>query len=120
MQKYLEMSLPIVTVSESNCFEHWTKKHKRHTEQKKAIWAEFKRIRPVIILPSLILITRIGKRLMDDDNIPASVKWIRDALAGEIFPGLRPGQADSDPRIEWKYAQKKDKEYQVKIEFFKT
>jgi len=57
--------------------------------------------------------------LLDDDNLPSSLKWIRDAVAEEVFPGLRPGQADGKEGLTWAYAQRTGKTYAVQIEVFK-
>lgn len=121
MQKYIEMTFALKTVSESNVSEHWAKKGSRHRIQKRTIWAEFLRIRPVIILPTHIKLTRYGKRLLDDDdNLRTALKWVKDAIADQIIPGKRPGQADSDKRLTWEYAQTISKNYLVGIEFFRA
>ena len=109
--------LPIKTISEANCSEHWSKKHKRHKEQKHHIWYQFKKENPTIYLPCTIILTRCGKKLLDDDNLPSSMKWIRDEIANQIFPGLNPGEADSDPSLSWKYKQKIEKSYSIEILF---
>jgi len=111
--------IPIKTVSEANCSEHWTKKHKRHKEQKLWIYSLFKTNLPNLRLPVTIKLTRHGKKLLDDDNLPVSMKYFRDAIADCLIPGKRPGQADSDPRIVWTYAQLVSDRVGVKIEIYK-
>lgn len=118
-EKIVDWDTYIKTVSEANSSEHWTKKAKRHRLQKKSIWAFFKRDNPNITLPCLIKLTRIGKKLLDDDNLPVSMKYIRDAIADQIFPNLAPGQADNDKRLKWEYSQEIGSKYGVKIEIFK-
>jgi hypothetical protein len=115
MNKILEWTLPIHTISEANSSEHWTMKHKRHQIQKRWIWFAFQDLQKKIILPCHIKLTRIGKRLLDSDNLPSSLKWVRDAVADHIIPGLKPGQADGDERISWEYGQQRGKEYAVII-----
>lgn len=61
--------------------------------------------------------TRIGKRKMDFDNLVSSLKYVRDAIADFIFPGLPPGRADDHPLLFWEYRQKIDKKYSVQIDF---
>ncbi len=43
-------------------------------------------------------------------------KYVADAIADQLIPGLRPGMADDDPRITWEYAQEKAKKLGVRIE----
>jgi hypothetical protein len=69
-------------------------------------------------LPCHIVLTRIGKKKLDSDNLPMSMKWVRDAVADQLIPGLLPGRADDDSRITWDYAQEIAKEYAVRIEIF--
>ena len=59
--------------------------------------------------PCKVDLVRHGSRLMDEDNLYASLKSIRDAIADKIKPGLRPGVADGDIGIEWTYSQAKCK-----------
>ena len=86
--------------------------------QRRWIWATFNSEKPVIPLPCHIKLTRIGKRYLDSDNLPMSMKYIRDAIADQIFPGLAPGQADNDERLSWEYNQTKGKECEVIITVF--
>lgn len=119
MKKALfEWILPIKTISEANCSEHWAKKSKRHNAQKFRIWAHFKNEKPKINLPCKIKLTRYGKRMLDSDNLLSAFKWIRDEISAYIIPGLNPGKADDDTRIKWEYKQKIGKTYEVGIEIF--
>lgn len=107
--------LPIYTVSEANTQQHWTKKKKRTDLQKKWIWLLFQKEKPSIPLPCVIKLTRIGKRDLDDDNLPVSMKYIRDSISSQIFPNKASGQADNDSRIKWEYAQERG-HYAIRIE----
>ncbi len=49
--------------------------------------------------PLTVYLARVGGRKMDDDNLPASLKYIRDTVA------LFLGRDDNDPLIHWEYAQ---------------
>ncbi len=113
--------LPIKIISEPNTNHHWSVKYKRFKEQKKQIWLAFYNDQPKIKLPCEVTLTRIGPRKLDDDNLIASFKAVRDEIADHLIPGKKPGQADSDFRIIWNYKQEspektnKDK-YQIKVE----
>jgi len=111
-----EVSLPIKT--ESVLHEHWTLTKKRYDKQKKWVWAVFKRDRPSFNLPCVVRLKRIGKRKMNCDNLIASFKWIRDAVADQIIPGLKPGRADDGPEILWQYQQCLGDQYSVEISIF--
>jgi len=111
--------LPIKTVSEANCSQHWTVKAKRHRLQKRWIKTVFLKERPQIELPARVVITRIAPNELDiHDNLPMSLKYVVDAIAEQLTGNFVPGQADSDKRISWIYCQKrgKPKEYAVNIE----
>jgi hypothetical protein len=112
-----DIYLPIRTVSESNCFEHWRTKAKRHKEQKLAVANAFKTLKPVIVLPCCITFTRVSPRALDCDNLVMAFKWIRDATCEYLRPGLAIGRADDSPQIGFKYRQEKGaiKEQAVRI-----
>ena len=120
MKKIIDWFAPIHTVSEANCTEHFWKKKKRHDLQKKWIMVLFKKESPrcKVPVPCKIKLTRFGKRKLDSDNLPVSMKYVRDAIADQIFPGLAAGKADDDERIEWRYGQQISSEIGVGIEFF--
>lgn len=120
MKKILTWSLPIYTVSEANCHEHWSKKKKRHDLQKRWILVYFRQDGKKLSLPIHVKLTRIGKKKLDSDNLPVSMKWIRDAIAENLLPGLAAGRADDDERITWEYDQVQGFEYGVNVEFFKS
>ncbi len=54
---------------------------------------------------------------METDNRIASMKAAIDAIAGVLIPGLPPGIADSDKRLQWEITQKKGqvREYALEI-----
>ena len=123
MTKILELNISgLRTISEANSREHWAKKHKRAKMQKNAVTAFWNLSPKGVSLPCHVKLTRIAPRALDEgDNLPASFKHIRDALADLIKPGHRPGMADSKGDISWEYAQCKEKPkyYAIKIEIFK-
>jgi hypothetical protein len=118
MTKLFEWIIPVRTVSEANSREHWAKKKRRTDVQKRWVKLYFDRYEPDIRLPCTIKLTRIGRRELDSDNLPVSMKYIRDAIADRIFPRLAPGQADNDKRLSWEYGQEISRIYAVKVEFF--
>ena len=116
MQKLHELIIPIRTVSELNSREHWTAKHKRAKKQKSAVKNKFFLLK--IDKVDTVRLTRFGKRLLDDDNLQASFKAIRDQIADCLHPGLAPGQADKF--FNWQYAQEIAKNYSIRIELYSS
>lgn len=113
----ISWELPLKTVSEANSSEHWTKKAKRHRMQAFFVRISFNNLKSPISLPCCVKMTRLGGRGLDaHDGLPMSLKWVSDAIADQLIPGLRPGMADGDPRITWEYAQEKAKKPGVRIE----
>ncbi len=100
--------IPIKIETEGNKIEHWSKKYLRRKKLKTAIRAFVNgtMIRP----PCIVVLTRIAPRKLDkEDNLPAAMKWAKDAVAEILIPGLVPGRADEDNRIEWRFDQMKGK-----------
>jgi len=125
--------LSIRTLSEANCSEHWSKKHKRHKEQQFYVrWAllnHFKDRKDKVNLPCTVKMIRMAPRSLDSDNLVSSFKWIRDEISECLFQEKKTfcvlksgkikqikGRLDSDPRITWLYDQEKSKLYWVRIE----
>ena len=107
-----EIKIPNMNiVSEANCNDHFRVKAKRHKIQKSIIWAYMKRLQ-IPPMPVIVTLTRYAPRPYDDDNLIPAFKYIRDAVSEHILGEVdnkkyRPGRADSDPRIKWKYSQEK-------------
>lgn len=105
--------LPLETVSEGNCSEHWTKKAKRHKSHDKWLLYAFSNDNIRLLENSKIKIRwiRVASRFLDKhDNLPMSFKYCVDCLCGLLVPGKARGQADSDERIIWGYDQITPKE----------
>ena len=112
-------NLPIKVVSEANISEHWTKAHKRHKMQKKAIRYFMADISLYRDMPITIKLIRISPRKLDEkDNLPMSFKYVADAISDLIYPGLQPGRADDNDLMQWKYAQEKGPG-SIRIELYK-
>lgn len=125
--------LPLRTISEANCSEHWSKKAKRHKQQQFFVRSLFNQNSEPIQLPCVVTLTRLSRGVLDsDDNLPMCFKWVKDELSECLIPEKRghyitkkgkikaiKGRADSDPRITWQYAQEKNKiaGIRIKIEF---
>jgi len=113
----ISWELPLKTVSEANSSEHWSKKAKRHRVQAFFVRMAFHTLKSPISLPCCVKMTRLGGRGLDaKDNLPMAFKYVADAIADQLIPGLRPGMADDDPRITWEYAQEKAKKQGIRIE----
>ncbi len=105
--------LPIETVSEGNCSEHWTKKAKRHKSHDKWLLFAFSNDNIRLLENAKIKIRwiRVASRKLDTgDNLPMAFKYARDMLAGLLIPGKARGIADGDHRLVWEYDQMTPKE----------
>jgi hypothetical protein len=126
--KKIEWMLPIKTVSEINSSEHWRVKNKRHKQQQFFVRSLFNHEAQEIKLPCNVKLTRLSPCLMDDDNLPTSMKYIKDEIAAQLVPEKvayyrrkgrlisNKGHADNDSRISWGYGQEKSKRQAVRIE----
>ena len=108
------LDLPLQTVSEANCFEHWTKKHARHKAQARVVASALNPLRDKIKLPCKVMLTRFAPDELDAfENLPMSFKYIVDAVCSILTGDYRPGRADSDKRISLACDQVKSKEYGI-------
>lgn len=108
----IQFTLPIKTVSEANCRDHWAVKQRRVKGQRGiAKAATFNAWTVKHAYPYQIKLTRIGKRLLDDDNLRGAMKAIRDGVA----EALRVNDGDAN-QATWDYAQETGKEFAVKVE----
>lgn len=105
----ISFEIPIKTTYTLNSRMHWSKRQRIRKGERNAV----KLALPVFKVPPLvrILLTRVGPRAMDDDNVPGALKGIRDGLADRL------GIDDGSPLIKWEYAQeKRGNEYAVRVE----
>ena len=112
--------LPIRTRSELNCAEGWQVRRRRQKIQQMAVVAAIRPHRQYITLPATITFTRIAPRSLDEDNHLSAWKHIRDSIADILIPGLRPGRADGDKRLTFRYAQAKGKVKEHAVEILIT
>jgi len=111
--------MPLKTVSELNCSEHWSIKAKRHRSQQKVVRLFYARYASSMAPPCSVRLTRLATRLLDDDNLVGALKWIRDEISECLIPDNRTfldkkgkvrkvkGRRDCDPRISWSYDQRR-------------
>lgn len=113
--------IPIRIVSSANLREFWAVKHKREKQQKMQIFVAVNQLLDKITLPVEIIFVRIAPRELDIDNLLYSLKGHRDYVSSLLIPGLKPGRADGDPNLSFKYIQVKGKAKQYALQIiFKT
>lgn len=106
--------VPVKLISEANMREHWATKHRRKKEQKRIVALAFKAsIVPIPKPPVHVILTRVGVRKLDPDNLAGSFKHTQDQIA-EIL-GVDDGD---DTMVTWEYRQRKGlpKEYGCEVE----
>lgn len=113
----VELTLPILTISEANTSEHWSKASTRHKKQKQILKLYYLQVKEQITLPVNITLIRLAPRKLDYDNMTISMKWILDSLCEELTGNYVAGRADSDERINVSYEQEKSREYGIRIIF---
>jgi hypothetical protein len=103
----LALDLPLMTVSESNDrsnrFERAERTRKLRHGAQMALMVPLRRagLDPATT-PLVVLMTRLSRGELDDDNLRGALKAVRDGIADAL--GLK---SDRDPRVEWRYAQAK-------------
>ena len=129
---WVEIMMPIVTVSEANggvkksyirngkkCYksEHWTDSNRRHRIQKGTVALSLRPLRSELSLPCIIRLTRFAPDKLDRfDNLPMSMKWILDAVCEIITNDFRPGRADAHEGIrDVTFSQEFSSAYGVKV-----
>jgi hypothetical protein len=101
------ISLPLHLVSEANARDHHMVKARRVKEQRWIVEQFIKdrlhralRQRPGDI-GWIVLLVRLAPRALDSDNLVSSLKAVRDGVADAF------GVNDRDPRLEFRYDQRK-------------
>lgn len=107
----MKIVIPLRLVSSPNLREHHMARYKRSKKEKTEVGWALRAHQDRPSLPCRVTITRLGPRPFDRDNNVASMKATQDAIAEWL------GTDDSDPLIQWVYAQRRAKEYAVIIEF---
>lgn len=106
------ITVPVRTQSITNQRIHHMKLARQKRSERDAVSWSWRQARPQVKLPMVVKLTRVAPRELDDDNLVASCKAVRDQIAAELDVD------DRDKRIKWEYAQRKGKtrEYAVEIE----
>ena len=103
--------LPIKLESTANARWHWRKKAAHARQQRQTA----RLIVMPVELPILVLITRVGPRKLDSDNLAISAKHVRDGIADVL------GVDDGDEtKVRWEYAQEKGKGYGCRVEYVRV
>ncbi len=110
----ISVTLPLKTVSTLNAREHWSKRAARAAEHRAiARMALTGPLRAAKMkLPVRVTLTRVAPRALDPgDNLPASMKGLRDGIADAL------GVDDRTPLVTWSYDQRRGKprEYGVEV-----
>lgn len=79
-------------------------------EQGDAVDAALRRVSPPDGARWAVTFTREGVRLLDDDNLAAAFKRVRDHVAAWLGTGDAP-----DAPVAWRYAQRRAKGYAVEV-----
>lgn len=86
---------------------HWSKRGAAVAAQRAAVRSAM-RFQTCPSLPCEVTITRVGPRVLDDDNAVASCKGVRDAVAAWL------GVDDGDARVTWRIVREQGP-YSVRI-----
>lgn len=110
MSTAYRLSLPLRTYSEPNRRDHWAARAKRMRSHRRSAHLATATL-SARSLPCVVMLTRVAPRRLDDDNLRAALKGVRDGIADRL------GIADNDPRADWQYGQRSGKpgEYAVTI-----
>ena len=105
-------SLPLRIESTPNKREHWTAKAKRTSAHRQTAYYAMKAHRAPRWDRIKVRLTRVAPRAMDDDNLAAGFKAVRDGIADWLAID------DGSARVVWEYAQAKGavREYAVRVQ----
>lgn len=113
----MEVDVPIRTESELNRREHHLAVHRRKKHQRSIVGAELwahALLHPKLSGPYLVtLVRRSPRRLLDSDNLFASMKAVRDEVAR--FLGVDDSDLGDNSQIQFRYGQETSKRYSVLI-----
>jgi hypothetical protein len=105
----VDVTIPLRTGRGQNEREHHMVRHRRVKAERAAVsWVLAPRKRPE--LPVVVTLVRVGPTQgLDGDNLQGSLKGCRDQVAEWL------GLDDRDPRITWRYDQRREKQWGVQI-----
>jgi hypothetical protein len=90
--------VPVPVRSEANLRGRWQGRAPKIAKQRKAVAHHLAGIAG-LPKPAIITFVRIGRRSLDDDNLAAGFKHVRDEVAKLL------GFDDRDPAVKWEYLQ---------------
>lgn len=100
----MKFHVPIKLPSLANTRLHWRSMAALKKRQRLAVYCQMVaskgRGEMLPKLPHVITITRVGPRKLDDDNLAAACKYVRDQIAAIV------GVDDGSPMYTWRYAQR--------------
>lgn len=97
----IEATIEVKAVSLANMRLHWAVKAKITKDQRNKARTAMALVCPLPPgVPLTIILTRVGARRLDTDNLASSMKAVRDGIADWL------GIDDGHPGLEWVYQQK--------------
>jgi len=120
IQEKIIIFVPHKIISEANNRDHWAVKRKRALNQQYGIVAALKN-KFDYPFPCIVTFERVGKKMLDEDNLIHAFKHAKDQVAELIVLDKDPiiaakalnsssaaskGIWDSCPHIQWRYGQK--------------
>lgn len=104
------VTIPIRIESEPNVRCHWAERARRTREHRGSAFYALKAAKAPFTMPVVITLTRIAPRELDDDNLRAGFKGLRDGIADWFQVN------DRTPLIRWEYAQRRGEPKQYAAE----
>jgi transcriptional regulator GlxA family with amidase domain len=106
----IEFSFPVRTLSLANQREHWAVRAERGNVEKRKVQVAFRNaLKATPIKPVLrIVLTRVGPKRLDPDNLCGALKAIQDQVAAQLRID------DGSLLLKWEYEQEQG-EYAVKV-----
>jgi hypothetical protein len=105
----IAVTLPLHIVSEANAREHWRVVAKRKASHREIARAMLQRYARPNQQPITVVLTRIGKKTLDGDNLQGGFTATRNGVADWL------GIDDGSPLLTWRYAQEKGKQYSAHV-----
>ena len=108
----ISITLPLRIESTPNKREHWATKAWRTSAHRHTAYFALKARRTPDWSRIRVRLTRVAPRAMDDDNLAAGFKAVRDGIADWLVID------DGSDRVVWEYAQAKGavREYAVRVQ----
>jgi hypothetical protein len=95
--------VPIRVVSEANVRGGWQSVDRRKCIQQRATHAELAKHGARMTAPVVVVLTRVGTKQLDDDNLRGAFKHVRDEVARWLLTD------DGSDAITWDYEQRRGK-----------